>query len=62
MAFSPNGAHLAVGCVTGAIKVLNVENLTQKVGQHTHTNTHTAVGQLNGGTRCMEEGRKVMFE
>eukprot|EP00798_Chlamydomonas_sp_ICE-L_P018393 gene18393-24865_t len=33
IAFSPNGAHLAVGCVTGAIKVLLVEELTEKVAE-----------------------------
>ncbi|KAG2450199.1 hypothetical protein HYH02_000301 [Chlamydomonas schloesseri] len=33
VAFSPNGAHLAVGTVTGMVKVLMVENLTQKVAE-----------------------------
>ncbi|GLC44364.1 hypothetical protein PLESTF_000049800 [Pleodorina starrii] len=33
VAFSPNGAHLAVGTITGMIKVLLVENLTHKVAE-----------------------------
>ncbi|KXZ56858.1 hypothetical protein GPECTOR_1g774 [Gonium pectorale] len=33
VAFSPNGAHLAVGTITGMVKVLRVENLTQKVAE-----------------------------
>ncbi|MEW5309958.1 MAG: hypothetical protein WDW38_001797 [Sanguina aurantia] len=33
VAFSPNGAHLAVGCETGMVKVLMVEALTQKVAE-----------------------------
>ncbi|GFR41097.1 hypothetical protein Agub_g1741 [Astrephomene gubernaculifera] len=33
LAFSPNGAHLAVGTITGTVKVLLVENLTQKVAE-----------------------------
>ncbi|PNH12713.1 Lipoxygenase y domain-containing protein 1 [Tetrabaena socialis] len=33
VAFSPNGAHLAVGTITGLVKVLLVENLTQKVAE-----------------------------
>ncbi|KAG2499991.1 hypothetical protein HYH03_002273 [Edaphochlamys debaryana] len=33
VAFSPNGAHLAVGTITGMVKVLMVENLTQKVAE-----------------------------
>lgn len=37
VAFSPNGAHLAVGTVTGAIKVLLVENLTVKVVEQRYT-------------------------
>ena len=32
VAFSPNGAHLAVGTTNGMVKVLTVENLTVKVG------------------------------
>lgn len=31
VAFSPNGAHLAAGTVTGMVKVLLVENMTVKV-------------------------------
>ncbi|KAF5837533.1 hypothetical protein DUNSADRAFT_4226 [Dunaliella salina] len=33
VAFSPNGAHLAVGTITGSIRVVQVEDMSQKVAE-----------------------------
>ncbi len=33
VAYSPNGAHLAVGGINGVIKILNVADMTQLLAQ-----------------------------
>ena len=43
VAFSPNGAHLAVGCVSGMVKVLMLERLADKVAEMRDSRQEVAV-------------------